>query len=132
MFYQGGKKFVNINQLTAYNALQAIGTTAKQYKPASGVQTTNPVFKPDFTSLENVESPYQTYAAPSAPAAKEVWRIEDYYKVVESNVHATLEAVYRDIEEADFSGMSDVEIYEYIENLFIEAFGEDYNMLTPC
>ena len=119
---------MNINNITANNVSTAFRTTAPQFQPTSGTRPTNPVFRPGILSLGNIESPYQTYSAPTGAQKNENWCISDHYKISQGDIYTTLQAVRGEIAEADFSGMTDVEIYDWIEGRFIEAFGEDFMM----
>lgn len=69
-------------------------------------------------------------------ADKADWKIEDYYKIARNDIEATLQNVDCKVSETDFSGMSDIEIYDFIESVFIEAFGENFKIAEslryPC
>jgi len=58
----------------------------------------------------------------------ENWCISDHYKVPLEEVLPTLRKLQDELKFTDFSGKTDFEIYDYIENRFIEVFGEDFRM----
>jgi len=89
-------------------------------------QQTNPVFRPDSLSLGNVESPYQTYSANPAASKQEPWCISDHYKITQEEILPAVQAIMQEIADADFSGMTDIEIYTWIETHYINTFGEDF------
>jgi len=129
---------MSINAVLINNNI-ATNTLAKQYQPAISTQATNPFFRKDSLSLGNAGSPYQTYAPPvrasaytlasaSAAAVLQSWRIEDHYPIDEADVQPMVREIYQELKNTDFSGMSSIEKYTYIENKYIEAFGEDFMM----
>jgi hypothetical protein len=64
---------------------------------------------------------------PEAPE-KEKWDISDHYKVAPGDVAKILYNISEEVRNADFSGMTDVDVYNWIENKYIDAFGEDFMM----
>jgi len=69
-----------------------------------------------------------SFNAAPAGAVKEQFSIRDHYSLPPEDVKAILNQLQEEIRSADFSGMSNLEIYEFIEGKFIDAFGEDFMM----
>ena len=64
----------------------------------------------------------------TSPAEPVTFNIGNYYSIKEEDVIARLREVRRDINNADLSGKSNTEKYDWIENQFIDAFGKDFMM----
>ena len=58
----------------------------------------------------------------------ENWCISDHYQISQYDVWPKIREVQQEIDIADFRGMSDIEIYDWIEKKFDEAFGENFQM----
>jgi len=67
-----------------------------------------------------------TTAASKAPI--EPFNIDDYYSIPESVVWGTIFIVKSIIRDTDMSGMTDIEAYDFIEQQYIDAFGENFRM----
>jgi len=126
---------MNINQVTANDAALTVNKAAKQYKPVYGTLSTNSVFRSDSLSLGNVDSPYQTYStnniasaysATPATRANQPFNISNYYTMPPKEASQMLRLLQEEIFNTDFSDMSGLETYEYIESKYIEAFGKDF------
>ncbi|MCL2227926.1 MAG: hypothetical protein FWB97_09960 [Oscillospiraceae bacterium] len=112
-----------VNQATLVNRI-----LAPQFQPAhGGAASINPVFRRDSLSIGNLAPQFQVYSARSA-AARESWCISNHYPMPPDEVWPALSKVFASIDNADFSGKTNVEIYDWIENQFVEAFGKDFMM----
>jgi len=69
-----------------------------------------------------------SFNATPAGAIREKFSIQDHYSMPPEDVKPILTQLQEEILKTDFSGMTNKEIYELIENKFIEAFGEDFMM----
>ena len=56
------------------------------------------------------------------------WCISDHYKVPLEEVVPALRKLEAELKAFNFSGMTDIEIYDYVESRYIEVFGEDFRM----
>ena len=86
----------------------------------------NPAFRRDSMSLGNAAPRFQLYTSPPAP--RERWCISNYYTMSPAEARLESQRLWQELENADFSGMTDIEIYDYVENRFIETFGENFMM----
>jgi len=102
----------------------------QQNQPIQCVEAPNPVFQKDSVTIGEVESPYQTYSAPSVtkPESAEVFDIGRYYTIAEEEVIPKIREVRHIVNNADLSGKTDVEKYGWIEDQFADAFGSDFMM----
>jgi len=66
-------------------------------------------------------------AAPSG-ADRGPFKIRDYYTMPPEKVKPILEKLKDEINSANYSGMSGKDIYEWIENRFMEEFGKEFMM----
>lgn len=73
-----------------------------------------------FTPLAFTATPKQR--------ANETFNIQNFYSMPPEEVKPLLKKVEEEIRSADISNMSNIEAYEWIENKFKEAFGEDFMM----
>ena len=90
--------------------------------------TSNSVFSPDDLSLSGGNDlPYETYSVSPQPS-RESWHITQHFTMSKEDAAELLEEVLKAIRAADFSGMTDVEIYTWIERQYIEAFGENFRL----
>jgi len=120
---------MNINYISANNISLATRAYANQYQPVIGNKSpNNPVYMRDSVILGNLPSPYNTYSATPATLNTPNWSINDYYLLAPEEVSPRLQELVNEIESADLSGMTNVEKYDWIENKFVEAFGEDFRM----
>jgi hypothetical protein len=69
-----------------------------------------------------------SFNAIPAGALREQFNIQNHYAIPPEEVKSLLIKLEEEISNADFSDLSKKEIYEWIENKFIEAFGEDFMM----
>ena len=148
---------MNINNIAHGNVFNAHRSNPHQFSSTSNQQFAN-VFRRDILSLGNTSSPFQTYSASppvdnmsardnilgaiaqtrtgaasvfsaaSAVRTNEPFSIRNYYDMPPEEVQPMLKQLEDEIFSADYSGMSGVDVYNFIENKFIEAFGEDFMM----
>jgi hypothetical protein len=119
---------MGINSVTANSVLAAMRVVAPQYRSTSKMQMENPVFRSDSLTLGCLSSPYQTYTAMPTASQNENWCISDHYSISPSEVKPLNDALMQAIADSDFSGMTDIEIYGEIENMYAEVFGKDFMM----
>jgi hypothetical protein len=138
---------MNVNSIFANNTATAHHSTASQFQQVIGASSAaNPVFRPDSVSFGSVASPFRTYTstigqrnsigtlAPqfqiqgSAVNSAANWCISNYYSLSPEEIQPALNGVLQEIGNADFSGKTGLEIYEWIENKFVETFGENFMM----
>jgi hypothetical protein len=128
----------NSVRFTTNNQKMATRSTASQFHSLSQttfqatMQSTNIVFGRSSTSVGMVATQFQSqnavFSVGKPRAGFENWCISDHYKVPLEEVLPTLKQLRQELESKDFHGMTDFEIYEYIENRFIQTFGEDFRM----
>ena len=58
----------------------------------------------------------------------ENWCISDHYKVSLEETLPALRKLQEELKFTDFTGKTDIEIYNHIEKRFIDVFGEDFKM----
>ena len=61
-----------------------------------------------------------------AGAVREAFNVRDHYPLPPEGVSPILDKLQEEIRNSHYSGMSNKEIYEFIESKFIDAFGEDF------
>ncbi|MDR2585426.1 MAG: hypothetical protein LBC84_04295, partial [Prevotellaceae bacterium] len=66
------------------------------------------------------------FNAPVTIRNTEPFSTSNYYDMSPEEVRPLLKQLEEEILSTDFSGMSNLEIYEFIENKFIDTFGEDF------
>ena len=86
----------------------------------------NPAFRRDSVNLGNAASRFQLYT--STPAPRERWCISNYFTMSPAEASSERRRIWQELDNTDFSGMTNLEIYEFIENKFIETFGENFMM----
>jgi len=148
---------MNINSIFANQTTSALNFSASQFQSANTGQsfssvmasmtqnTNNLAFKASGTRTENV-TPYVSQAflsASSIPgktaasnAPVEPFDINKYYPPDTANTDLTYRIFYAEKKftngffgsVVDYSGMTDLQIYEKIESWFIEEFGENFMM----
>ena len=144
---------MTITNITKSNLIEANRSIARQFLPISDQQSANQFFRRDALSLGSTPSPYQTYTVSSAiqtdnlraalvnrPAQaqafaatpttrnNEPFSIRNYYAMPPEEVGPKLRQLSEEIYNNDYSGMTGLEIYEWIESKYIEAFGKDFMM----
>jgi len=65
---------------------------------------------------------------PAAAQAREPFNIQNHYTMPPEEVKPILEKLEEEIRNTDFSGMSNAQIYGFIENKYIEEFGNEFMM----
>jgi hypothetical protein len=112
-----------------------INATASQLRSSSEIAsqpTTNIAFRRNSTSVGMVATQFQSqnaaFNAGKPRSGFENWCISDHYKVPLEEVMPTLKQLRQELDSKDFTRMTDIEIYDYIENRFMETFGEDFRM----
>ena len=111
------------------DALHSQSRIAPQYRPIDPARPADTVFRADSLTIGNIASPYETYSAEKPATSKnEPWCISNCYPMSQYEVLPKIREVRQEIGNADFKGMSDFEIYDWIENKYAEAFGKDFMM----
>jgi len=95
--------------------------------------TTNPTINNGSSRDDILNTISQTRAgsasvffAPPIIASREPFSIRNLYTMPPEEVKPLLRQLEDEIHSADLCGKSNLEIYEFIENKFIEVFGEDF------
>ena len=114
---------------------------SERLKQRVTLQSVNQVYRQDSMRFGSVASPFQTYTASIQQRNHAIsqfqsnttnqngnWCISDSYLISHEEVRPLLDAVQQKIDTANFLGMTDIEVYDWIEDRFVEAFGKDFRM----
>jgi len=132
--------------------------TTKQFQPVFSKQTPDSFFRREVQGPGSSSSPFQINIASSAidqaglrenmlsnlsrarvtvapvfntlpaGAIRESFNIQNHYSMPPEDVKPILNQLKKEVDNTDFSGMSNKQVYNWIESKFIEAFGEDFMM----
>ena len=147
---------MDINIISSSSALNQNRAATRQFQPAISSQPVNPAFQIDMQGLGKASSSFQLNALPSAinqgdlrgsildsisqarvtaapvfnaapaGAVREKFDVRNHYTMPPEDVKPVLNRLQDEIRTTNLSGMSKQQAYEWIENKFIEAFGNDF------
>ena len=121
---------MNINSIPTNNINKVtLRPSASNFKKGTAsLQATAPSFRDVSLNLGNVSPRFQSHNVNPRVEKLENWCISNYFLVTREEVGPALTAVRKKIDNTDFSGMTNIEIYDWIENIFAETFGKDFMM----
>ena len=123
---------MNISNILAGNGLRfsaTDGTNANARFNASGKNSMiNSAFHSNSVCTGKTSPRFKQYIVTHLSGRQENWCISNYFSVSPGEARYLTSRIRQDVKNTDFSGMTDVEIYAWIENKFIETFGENFRM----
>ena len=147
---------MDTNIISSSSALNQNRIAARQLPPIVSQQSVHPAFQKDMQGSGKISSPFQANALTSAinqsdlrgsilssitqsrvtaaqvfnaapaGAVREKFNIQNHYHIPPEDVKPILDRLQEEIRNTNLSVMSKQQAYEWIENKFIEAFGNDF------
>ena len=121
---------MSIHSIAANTVPAALRGAVPQFQPTMGAQPkNNPAYRADSASFGDMAPQFRIYSPIIEAQKNENWRITDYYpfsEVSAEEISSMLSEISQEIRDADFTGKTNIEKYDWIENKYVERFGKDF------